>query len=589
MPDESHAASEHAIIQDITAPLGELPEDPVGAVANPDFPIVLRGYDRVAVDSFVKHTAQLVAELSATRSPESAVRRALERVGGEVSSILQRAHDAAEQITANSRSEAEDRLTRARQEAAEIVKDAERRAVELDTEVDRIWAERDRIVADVRRLSEELELLAGAAATRFPAAASDEADALGPVPPADPVEPGAVEPGAVEPAQDPLEPAQDQLEPTESFPQPLGEAAGPAEPPPSAEPAQPPPFFAEPTQSIDDPALAMAEPPVEGARVSAPESRDDQPTMGKDEFAVVRRHQFRVIDLLNLGRERVSGCWQVEDVLIDPGPASCLVTLLDALGDARPRALLLTHIHLDHAGAAGSLVERWPDLEVYVHERGAPHVMDPRKLLESARRLYGEDMDRLWGEVLPVPVENVRILRGGEELMGGAFEVAYTPGHASHHVAYLHDRTAFVGDVAGVRITPETLTIPPTPPPDIDVEAWHASIERVRAWRPRRLAITHFGSSEDVDGQLSEVSERLDNFAALARTEEMGTFIATVVEEIERDAGPELLQAYRQAAPPEQLYAGLRRYWEKRSESDSTAPAQASTHAGRASRPPSSG
>jgi glyoxylase-like metal-dependent hydrolase (beta-lactamase superfamily II) len=169
-----------------------------------------------------------------------------------------------------------------------------------------------------------------------------------------------------------------------------------------------------------------------------------------------------------------------------------------------------------------------------------------------------------------------------------AFEVAYTPGHASHHVAYLHDGTAFVGDAAGVRINPQTLTIPPTPPPDIDVEAWHESIERIRAWRPDSLAVTHFGSSDDVGGQLSELSERLDNLAALARTEDIGTFIATLVEEIERGAGAELLPTYTQAAAPDQLYAGLRRYWEKRSEAEAegAAPAQASTHAGRSSRPP---
>jgi glyoxylase-like metal-dependent hydrolase (beta-lactamase superfamily II)/vacuolar-type H+-ATPase subunit H len=568
MPDESSAANEHAIMREITAPLAELPEDPVGAVANQDFPVVLRGYDRVAVDAFVKHTAQLVAELHATSSPEGAVRRALERVGGEVSSILQRAHDTAEQITATSRSEAEDRLTRARQEAAEIVRGAERRVVELDADVDRIWAERDRIVADVRRLSEELDLLAGAAATRFPAAPPEEPEVLGQVPP-----------------EGVGEAPEDTTEPTEAIPQPFGvEPEGLAAPPVGTESIDDPA-----AESIDDPTLAMPEPLADEPRMGVPEAGDDQPTLANDDLVVVRPHQVRLIDLLHLGRERVIGCWQVEDVLIDPGPASCLQTLLDALGDARPRALLLTHIHLDHAGASGSLVERWPDLEVYVHERGAPHLMDPGKLLDSARRLYGEDMDRLWGEVLPVPVANVRILRGGEELMDAAFKVAHTPGHASHHVAYLHDRTAFVGDVSGVRITPETLTIPPTPPPDIDVEAWHESIGRIRAWRPDRLAMTHFGSSDDVDHQLSEVAERLDNWAALARTEELGTFVATVVEEIERNAGAELLPTYKQAAPPEQVYAGLRRYWDKRSEADSTAPAQASTHAGRAFRPPDAG
>ena len=154
---------------------------------------------------------------------------------------------------------------------------------------------------------------------------------------------------------------------------------------------------------------------------------------------------------------------------------------------------------------SGSLVERWPDLRVYVHERGAKHMMDPERLYNSARRLYGDDMERLWGEMLPVPEENLEVLSGGETIRDGAYKVEYTPGHASHHVSYLHDGTAFVGDVGGVRITPESMTIPPTPPPDIDVEAWHESIAVVRAWRPERLAMTHFGSSEEVDQQLDEL------------------------------------------------------------------------------------
>jgi glyoxylase-like metal-dependent hydrolase (beta-lactamase superfamily II) len=275
---------------------------------------------------------------------------------------------------------------------------------------------------------------------------------------------------------------------------------------------------------------------------------------------------MRLIDLRYLGRERVTGCWQVGDVLVDPGPSSCLPTLLNALGDQRPRALLLTHIHLDHAGASGSLVRRWPELEVYVHERGAPHLAEPSRLWESARRLYGEDMDRLWGEFLPVPESQLRVLHGGETVLGGGFEVAYTPGHASHHVSYLHDGTAFVGDVGGVRILPGALTIPPTPPPDIDVEDWHESIARVRAWAPERLAMSHFGSSEDVDAQLAEVGERLDAWAARARLEDLETFVAGVQAEIDQRAGPELAATYAQAAPLEQLYAGLKRYWRKRAE-----------------------
>ncbi len=274
---------------------------------------------------------------------------------------------------------------------------------------------------------------------------------------------------------------------------------------------------------------------------------------------------------MHLSRPRVIGCWQVGDVLIDPGPSSCLPTLLEALAGARPRALLLTHIHLDHAGATGSLVERWPELRVYVHELGAAHLIEPSRLLDSARRLYGEDMDRLWGEMLPVPERNVCELRGGERLDGG-FEVAYTPGHASHHVSFLHAGTAFVGDVAGVRIAASSLTIPPTPPPDIDLAAWHESLERVAAWAPDRLAMTHFGESTDVEAQLRELGRRLDDWAALAREQDADAFAAHITHEIELGADPELVAAYLQAAPPEQLYAGLARYWRKRAEAVASGP-----------------
>jgi glyoxylase-like metal-dependent hydrolase (beta-lactamase superfamily II) len=274
---------------------------------------------------------------------------------------------------------------------------------------------------------------------------------------------------------------------------------------------------------------------------------------------------MRVIDLMHLDRPRVIGCWQVGDVLVDPGPESCLPTLLEALDDERPRALLLTHIHLDHAGASGALVERWPDLEVYVHERGASHLVDPSRLMQSARRLYGDDMDRLWGDMTPVPEQSLRVLDGDCSLLDGRFEVAYTPGHASHHVSYLHDGTAFVGDVGGVRIRGDSLTIPPTPPPDIDVEAWHRSIERVAAWRPDRLAMTHFGESEDVDEQLDEVGRRLDDWSRRVGEQELEEFVASLREEITGGTpDPDLLATYTQAAPPEQMYAGLERYLRKR-------------------------
>jgi glyoxylase-like metal-dependent hydrolase (beta-lactamase superfamily II) len=276
---------------------------------------------------------------------------------------------------------------------------------------------------------------------------------------------------------------------------------------------------------------------------------------------------MRLIDVMHLGVPRVIGAWVVDDVIVDPGPTSCLGSLLEGLDGERPRALLLTHIHLDHAGASGSLVRRWPDLEVYVHERGARHMADPERLLASARMLYGEDMDRRWGEMIPVPEENLRVLSGGERLFDGAFEVAYTPGHASHHVSYLHeDGTAFVGDTGGVRIASSSLTVPPSPPPDIDVEKWHESIERIAAWKPERLVMTHFGASDDVEAQLAELSARLDSWAALAREQDIDTFMAGIRAEIAEHAEPELLETYEQAAPADQLYAGLERYWRKRAD-----------------------
>jgi glyoxylase-like metal-dependent hydrolase (beta-lactamase superfamily II) len=276
----------------------------------------------------------------------------------------------------------------------------------------------------------------------------------------------------------------------------------------------------------------------------------------------------RLIDLMHLGRARVIGCWQVDDVLVDPGPSSCLDTLLDGLGGERPRALLLTHIHLDHAGATGTLVKRWPELPVYVHERGAPHMADPSRLYSSAQRLYGQDMERLWGEMLPVPEGNLHVLQGGERVLDGRFEVAYTPGHASHHVSYLHDGTAFVGDVAGVRITADSITIPPTPPPDIDVERWHQSIATIRAWQPHRLAMTHFDGYENVTEQLDELGARLDDWSQLARRGDRDRFISTVQAEILRVGSPQQAAAYEQAAPVEQLYAGYERYWSKQAARD---------------------
>lgn len=266
-----------------------------------------------------------------------------------------------------------------------------------------------------------------------------------------------------------------------------------------------------------------------------------------------------LIDVMHLGRARVIGAWRVGDVLIDPGPSSSVGALLPLLDAAPPRAIALTHIHLDHAGAAGTLARRYPDAEVWVHERGAPHMVDPAKLLASATRLYGEDMQRLWGEVLPVPAERLRVLRGGERV--GPFAVAYTPGHASHHVAYLHEPSgrAFAGDVAGVRIG-DGAVIAPTPPPDIDLEAWRASLDVLEAWRPSSLAVTHFGSHEDVAEHLAALREHLAEVERWAAEGDEASFAAR----LRARASGGSAGSYGQALPPEQSFQGLVRYLRKR-------------------------
>ncbi|HEX3616785.1 MAG TPA: MBL fold metallo-hydrolase [Solirubrobacteraceae bacterium] len=276
---------------------------------------------------------------------------------------------------------------------------------------------------------------------------------------------------------------------------------------------------------------------------------------------------MRAIDTLHLGRRRWICCWQVGQVLVDPGPTLSLEHVLAELDGWQPQAILLTHIHFDHAGGTGSLMRRFPEVEVYVHERGAPHMINPERLWASASQLYGEDnMLAMWGEFVPVPEERLHVLSGGEtlEIGGDRFEVAYTPGHAKHHVSYLHDGTAFVGDVGGVRIEVDTPTLPPTPPPDIDVEAWHASLDVIRAWRPERLAITHFGAYEQPERQLDELSERLDRWAESAHGQDRETWIATVEDDVRAVVSPEQFDSFMAAVPVDQAYAGLRRYWEKR-------------------------
>ncbi len=269
----------------------------------------------------------------------------------------------------------------------------------------------------------------------------------------------------------------------------------------------------------------------------------------------------QLIDIRYLGLDRIIGAWVVDDVIVDPGPESGLEALLEGL-DVEPRALLLTHIHLDHAGAAGALVKRFPDLRVYVHEVGAPHMLDPSRLLRSVARLY-DDLEGIYGRTLPVPEENLTALRGDERIEG--FKTAYTPGHAGHHVSYLHEATgdAFVGDVAGVRIHPAEFTVAPTPPPDIDLAAWEASLDVLRDWRPNSLRLTHFGAVDEAQEQIDATREALRRQAETARGGERDSFMAGL-EAAARDAtDAETAERYIKASPPEHVWLGLERYWSR--------------------------
>jgi glyoxylase-like metal-dependent hydrolase (beta-lactamase superfamily II) len=273
------------------------------------------------------------------------------------------------------------------------------------------------------------------------------------------------------------------------------------------------------------------------------------------------------IDLRHQGAERVIGSYLLETAdgpaIVDCGPSTDVDTLergLRARGLelADVRHLLLTHIHLDHAGAAGVLVRRHPALQVHVSAVGAPHLVDPSRLEASARRLYGDTFDTLWGELAPVPEENVRI--AVETVVG--LECFPAPGHASHHVVYVDgDGTMYCGDAAGVRIQPHAFVLPPTPPPEIDVPAWQRTLDELDQRAPERLALTHFGVAEDPARHLEELRARLDAWLAriaAGATEE--AFVAAA----EADVPAAGRDVYERAMPMWQSYAGLKRYWDKR-------------------------
>ncbi len=270
--------------------------------------------------------------------------------------------------------------------------------------------------------------------------------------------------------------------------------------------------------------------------------------------------------------------------LIDPGPGSTLATLreqlaLHGLRVADLNAILLTHIHLDHAGATGALLQDNPAIQVYVHARGAAHMIDPAKLLESAGRLYGQEMPKLFGDFLPVPETNLRILNGGETLALGARElrVLYTPGHASHHVTYFDpaERVAYVGDTAGICIEGHPFILPATPPPDISLELWTASLEDIAQLRPRRLFLTHFGYSDQPERHLNAYRERLQHWGGLSaeilgrdqeQSEAIRAFGRAVSAEAAELLSPAELSHYVFNGALQLSWLGLERYHRKRAE-----------------------
>jgi glyoxylase-like metal-dependent hydrolase (beta-lactamase superfamily II) len=269
--------------------------------------------------------------------------------------------------------------------------------------------------------------------------------------------------------------------------------------------------------------------------------------------------------------------------LIDPGPSTTLENLKASLrrrniAIADVRHILLTHIHLDHAGATGAIVRENPAIEVFVHERGAPHMIDPSRLLASAGRLYGADMDRLWGDFLPVPAASVRILKGNERIIAGGreLEVAYTPGHASHHVSYFDpaSRMAFVGDTAGIRRQGRDYVMPPTPPPDIDLDAWRTSEDRILAWEPDTLFLTHFGPFHGARMHFQEMSRHLTYWSAIVRrlvadtslddNQKLDAFMTEALLDLKRKVGATEAEQYNRAGRLDYSWQGLSRYWRKK-------------------------
>ncbi len=301
----------------------------------------------------------------------------------------------------------------------------------------------------------------------------------------------------------------------------------------------------------------------------------------------VLAHQLRYADGLFRATPGVIATAVMEGAsgfaLVDPGPTTDLAALEADLASGglsldNVEAILLTHIHLDHAGAAGTIVRRSPTCQVYVHERGARHMASPEKLIASATQIYGDQMEPLWGEFAAVPEANLRVLKGGERLViaGHDVDVAYTPGHAQHHVGYFHraSRIAFVGDTAGCRTAGMTTVMPPTPPPDIDVALWHGSIARILEWQPSALFLTHFGPVSSVAAHMAELLDCLDvmqqltgrllDDTALSEAEREAAFVEDLRRAFRRQLSEAELRRLELGVPLGMCWGGLARALRKK-------------------------
>lgn len=290
--------------------------------------------------------------------------------------------------------------------------------------------------------------------------------------------------------------------------------------------------------------------------------------------------KLNIIDL-NFFAPQVIASYLIETsegpILIETGPDTTFATLKSGLKDSGyeisdVKHVFVTHIHLDHSGAAWHFAKEGST--IYVHERGAPHLVAPERLMNSAAMIYGDKMEELWGEVQGMDESLVKVVSDGEKVKIGDTEVGVfeSIGHANHHNAYLIEGNLFTGDVAGCRIATGPV-IPPTPPPDIHVERWHASIDKIKDINPDSLFLTHFGEYKEVNKHLDTLMNNLDEWSEwFGERVKAGKTEEEIIPEFEDyykgffnavGASDKVYEQYEFADPYWMNVGGLIRYWKK--------------------------